>query len=361
MPVDPFLDPNCQHAINQHTFDQHTLKDSFVCVGRGLHSGLKVIMTVMPAEENSGYRFIRKDVDSKFKEITALWHNVTDTRLSVTIANKHGIRVSTVEHLLAALQSCGVDNAVIVLDGPEVPILDGSARPFVDLIRSVGLVKLDDPRMAIRVKKRVRLQDGEKEIELVPSPQSWINMSICFPSSVIGQQALHIDISQHSFTEDVADARAFGFQEEAKTLHKLGLARGGSVHNLVVVDHHSVLNQEGLRYSDEFVRHKILDCIGDFTLAGARVVAGVNAKCCGHSLNNQLLHKLMDDETAYELVKLRDVAGKKQVSATSHANKPNDARAVEGNSGGYLQSFRRHGGKHSRAEKTVSKINSRGK
>jgi UDP-3-O-[3-hydroxymyristoyl] N-acetylglucosamine deacetylase len=290
----------------QESFYQHTLKDSFTCIGVGLHTGLKIIMTVMPANANTGYRFIRRDLPARYNEVLASWHTVTDTHLSTTVANNTGVRVSTIEHLIAALSASGVDNAQIVLDGPEVPIMDGSARPFVQLIESVGRERLSEERKVILIKHPVTVMHGDKCASLVPSPEPWIDMFIDFDSAAIGQQRLTIPLSRKIFKEELADARTFGFSEQIEILKKLGFARGGSLQNAILVDKNGVVNEGGLRYTDEFVRHKVLDSIGDLALSGAYIVGCYRAKFAGHRLNNELLHALMRDENAFEYIPLRD-------------------------------------------------------
>lgn len=286
---------------------QQTLRESFTCMGRGLHTGLKVIMTVMPAEANTGYRFVRRDIPGNRNEVLAAWHTVSDTHLSTTVANNMGTRVSTIEHLVAALHACGVDNARIVLDGPEVPIMDGSARPFVQMIESVGMLKLKEERKAIVISKKVHVKDGEKEATFSPAPIPRIELEIDFKSKVIGKQYLSIPVNASIFHHQIAPARTFGFVEQLNTLQQLGFARGGSLQNAILIGEQGVVNENGLRFDDEFVRHKVLDCIGDLALAGAIIVGCFSAKYTGHKLNNELLHELMLTKGAYEFVPLREL------------------------------------------------------
>ena len=274
-------------------------------IGRGLHSGQRVIMTVMPGETDTGYCFVRKDIKHQHNEIYALWHNVSDTFLSTTISNASGIRVATVEHLVAALHACGVDNARIVLDGPEVPAVDGSAKPFVELIQSVGLLRQDEDRFVYILKKPIEIRDGNKYITLQPADTSEFNISIDFPSEVIGKQQYAIDLDEHSFQREIAPARTFGFNENVSMLKRMGMAQGGSLQNAVVVQNNQVLNDEGLRFNDEFVRHKLLGCIGDLALAGDPILARVEAHCTGHRLNNAVLLKMMRRTENYDLLPLR--------------------------------------------------------
>jgi UDP-3-O-[3-hydroxymyristoyl] N-acetylglucosamine deacetylase len=295
------------YKLEDISFKQQTLASSFTVIGTGLHTGLKVIMTVMPAEIDTGYTFIRRDVASDRAEVHARWNNVIDTRLSTTLGNSLGVRVSTVEHILAALYGCGIDNAHIVLDAPEVPIMDGSAKPYVSIINKIGLVEQDAPRRAILIKKPVYVGDGEKEAWLLPSSQPWIEMDIDFDRPIIGKQKISLPLNNHVFSNEIADARTFGFHEQVATLQKLGLAKGGSLRNAVLLKDNIVMNEEGLRYVDEFVRHKYLDAVGDLSLMGARFVGKYVGKCSGHSINNALLRELMLNDDCWDYVNLKDV------------------------------------------------------
>jgi len=287
------------------SYYQHTLADSFTCVGRGLHTGLKVVMTVMPAEANTGYLFVRRDVHRSKAEIPARWYMVTDTHLSTTISNNMGVRVSTVEHLLAALHSCGVDNATIVLDAPEVPIMDGSAKPFIDIIERLGTVKQTEERRAILVKNKVSVAETGRSSSLEPAPVPWIDIAIDFDSEVIGQQSLSLPITQKVMINEVAGARTFGFEEQVETLKELGFAQGSSLTNAILISDSKVMNREGLRYDDEFVRHKFLDTVGDLALAGGYIIGQFNGNCSGHHLNNLLLRELMTTEQSRMYMTLR--------------------------------------------------------
>ena len=272
---------------------QHTLKDSITLIGRGLHSGLQVIMTLMPADANSGYVFMRRDVAPLRAEVPARWNTVVDTRLSTTVANAFGTRVSTIEHLLAALSVCGVHNARIVLDAPEVPIMDGSAAPFVDLINKVGLQRQTALIQALIIDKPLVIREHNKHVSLVPADEFSVDMSIDFDDPVIGRQSMDITVNEEVFSQQLAPARTFGFQEQLDTLHKLGLAKGGSLNNAVLIRDNEVINEEGLRYKDEFVRHKILDTLGDISLVGASIIGKFIGRRSGHQLNNQLIRTLM--------------------------------------------------------------------
>lgn len=278
---------------------QKTLKHDIDCEGIALHSGHLVKMRLCAAAPDSGIRFRRTDVDPSIAEIPANYDNVVDTRLCTMIANEHGIKVSTIEHLMAALAGLEIDNAVVELDAEEVPVMDGSSAPFIDLIEKAGIIEQSLPRKAIRVLRSVSVRDGSKFLKIEPAETPVVNLEIDFECDRIGRQSLSLPITKEAFVEDIADARTFGFLHEVEALREMGLARGGSLENAVVISDNEVLNKEGLRHQDEFVRHKILDCIGDLYLAGAPVLGAVSGSCSGHALNNALLHSLLEDETAW--------------------------------------------------------------
>lgn len=286
-------------------YQQHTLADSFTVIGRGVHSGLNVVMTVMPAEADSGYVFFRKDVIPAIAEVPARWNTVTDTRLSTTVANRFGIRVSTIEHLLAALHGCGVDNARIVLDGPEVPIMDGSAQPFVDLIEQTGLRTLTRPRMAIVITRPIEIEENGATAALLPAPTPELEMFIDFPGTAIGEQSYVTRLNADLFSRELADSRTFGFYEQIETLKQIGLAKGGSLQNAVVFKDQQIMNKEGLRHPDECVRHKVLDSVGDLSLAGAVILGRFVGHKSGHALNNRLLRQLLGNDTHWCLCTLQ--------------------------------------------------------
>lgn len=285
---------------------QHTLKDAFNCVGRGLHTGLNIVMRVTPGEPNTGIVFVRRDVDTRHSEIQASWKNVSDTRLSTTIANSRGIRVSTVEHLMASFYACNIDNARIFLSGPEVPIMDGSAAPFVNLIRQAGKIQQDAERPAIIIKHAISVSQEEAFASFLPSPFPWMELEIKFDSLPIGKQKFRAYIQDEVFENELAPARTFGFKEQVNTLHKLGLARGGTLQNVVLIEDDAIVNEEGLRFDDEFVRHKMVDSIGDIALIGARVIGAFSGVCSGHQLNHALIHKLMANEHAWYYTTMRE-------------------------------------------------------
>ena len=263
-------------------------------------------MRVTPAEPNTGIVFVRRDVESRYSEIEANWKNVSDTRLSTTISNSVGVRVTTIEHLMAALYASGIDNARILLDGPEVPIMDGSSIPFVQLINQVGRRKQDVERHVVIIEQAISVTEGEKSAGFLPSPVPWMDLVIDFEASPIGRQTFSSPITSDAFADELAPARTFGFKEQINTLHKLGLAQGGSLRNAVLIDNDQVVNEEGLRFHDEFVRHKMVDSIGDIALIGSRIIGQFTSVCSGHQLNNALIHKLMANEHAWQFVTMQE-------------------------------------------------------
>jgi UDP-3-O-[3-hydroxymyristoyl] N-acetylglucosamine deacetylase len=283
---------------------QHTLKSSISCSGVGLHSGTRVAMTLHPADPDSGIRFRRTDIAGDGAIIPALWSSVSDTRLNTCLADSHGRQVRTVEHLMAALAGCGIDNALIDISGPEVPAMDGSAAPFLFLIECAGIVEQTTARRAIKVLRRVVVRDGEKVAELLPGTGFSLEVGIDFDASAIRRQRATLVMSGSAFKNEVGRARSFGFEQEVAALRAAGLALGGSLENAVVIssDGRRVLNEEGLRFEDEFVRHKILDAVGDLSLAGAPILAHFRGTRCGHAINNQLLRALFADEMAWASV-----------------------------------------------------------
>jgi len=278
---------------------QTTLKHSISCTGTGLHSGAKVNMVLHPAEPGTGILFRRIDVASRAATVPALYDRVTASNLGTTISNNEGISVATVEHLLAALYGTGVDNAVIELDGPEVPIMDGSAAPFVMLVECAGLVQQDAPRRTLRVLKPIELSDGDRKVSLVPADRLTVSFEIDFDSAAVCHQVGDFSMKTGTFKTHLARARTFGFLKDVDMLRANGFALGGSLDNAVVVDEDKILNEDGLRYPDEFVRHKMMDVIGDLSLAGARVEGHFHGVRSGHCLNNQLLHALFADSSAW--------------------------------------------------------------
>jgi len=288
---------------------QHTLKSIAHVTGVGLHSGEKVQLWLRPAAPDSGIVFHRVDLDPPVS-IPASPEAVRETRLCTGL-ERDGVRIATVEHLMSALAGLGVDNVHIDVDGPEIPIMDGSAAPFVMMMLEAGLEAQPAPRRFLKVLKPVEVREGDKWVRLEPYPGFRLEFSIAFdhPAISASQTRAVVDLSEHAYPRFVARARTFGFVHEVELLRELGLAQGGSLDNAIVLDEYRILNPEGLRFPDEFVRHKILDAIGDLYLAGHPLLARYVAHKSGHALNNQLLRALMADRSAWELTTLeRDEA-----------------------------------------------------
>ena len=287
---------------------QRTLKNIIRATGVGLHTGEKVYLTLRPAAPDSGIIFRRIDLDEPV-EIPAIPENVGDTTLSTTLI-KDGVRISTVEHLLSAMAGLGIDNAYVDLNAAEVPIMDGSAGPFVFLIQSAGIEEQNAPKRFIRIKKAVKVEDGDKWVSFEPFDGFKVAFTIDFdhPAFTEGSQIAEVDFSTTSFVREVSRARTFGFMNQIEQLRANNLALGGSLDNAVVVDDYRVLNEDGLRYVDEFVKHKILDSIGDLYLLGHSLIGSFCGHKSGHALNNQLLRALLSEEDAWEEVTFEDAA-----------------------------------------------------
>ncbi|QIB66616.1 UDP-3-O-acyl-N-acetylglucosamine deacetylase [Kineobactrum salinum] len=287
---------------------QRTLRNAIKATGVGLHTGEKVYLTLWPAPVNAGIVFRRVDLDPVV-EIPARAENVGDTTLSTTLF-ADGERVSTVEHLLAAMAGLGIDNAFIDVSASEVPIMDGSAGPFVFLIQSAGIEEQNAAKKFIRIKRPVTVEDGDKVASFLPFDGFKVSFSIDFDHPVFRDRSPHaeIDFSSTSFVKEVSRARTFGFMHEIEYLRSQGLARGGSVDNAIVVDEYRILNQDGLRYDDEFVKHKILDAIGDLYLLGNSLIGEFRAHKSGHALNNASLRALIAQPDAWEMVTFEDEA-----------------------------------------------------
>jgi UDP-3-O-[3-hydroxymyristoyl] N-acetylglucosamine deacetylase len=272
--------------------------------GIGLHSGHRISMTLRPAEAGTGVVFHRTEGE-RTVSIEAVSANVVDTRLA-TVLGKGGLSVSTVEHLLAALSAFGIDNLHIDIDGPEVPVMDGSAAPFCDLLRNAGIRSLPRSRKYLAIRKPITLIDGEKRVTLIPSRFFRITFDIAFDHPCISLQQRSIKFSQELFCRDIAPARTFGFLKEVEYLKANGLARGGSLDNAVVIGEDSILNPEGLRFQDEFVRHKILDSIGDFSLLGHPILGHIKAFKAGHDINHQMVGKILASPECWKLVEFSE-------------------------------------------------------
>jgi UDP-3-O-[3-hydroxymyristoyl] N-acetylglucosamine deacetylase len=286
---------------------QRTLKNVIRATGVGLHTGKKVYLTLRPAAANSGIIFRRVDLDEPV-EIKASPDNVGDTRLSTSLV-KGDVRISTVEHLLSAMAGLGIDNAYVDVSAPEVPIMDGSAGPFVFLIQSAGIVEQNAAKRFIRIKRTIKVQEDDKWAQFDPFEGFKVGFAIDFDHPVFKskQQKAEVDFSTTSFVKEVSRARTFGFMRDIEQLRERELALGGSLDNAIVVDDYRVLNEDGLRYEDEFVKHKILDAIGDLYLLGHSLIGAFSGFKSGHALNNRLLCALMADEQAWEEVTFDDV------------------------------------------------------
>lgn len=279
---------------------QRTHKRPVTITGIGLHSGKEATVTLQPARPNRGIVFVRTDLPGR-PEIAGHYKNVVNTRLATTLGRDKLVTVSTVEHLLAAVAGMGIDNLVVEVNGPEIPILDGSSSRFVDAIEQVGVETLAQPRAYLSLRRRVELKLAEKWAVAEPSARLEIHGSIEWDHPSIGYQEFHYIEGKTQFSE-LARARTFGFIQDVEALKRAGLARGGSLENAVVLDQASVLNPDGLRYADEFVRHKVLDALGDFKLAGIAIQGYIRLHRAGHDLHSQLLAEIFKDPDNYEII-----------------------------------------------------------
>lgn len=288
--------------MNQQT----TVLTPVTLSGIGLHSGSTVNMRILPAAADTGIMFRRLDVEPMRAMVAAKYDAVCDTRLGTTICNAQGVTVSTIEHLMAALWGAGLDNVLIELDAPEVPIMDGSSQPFVELLRTAGIATLAAPKKILRVLKTVEVREGESTARIAPNSEGeqgmLINITVEYSNKVIGRQQAVYDFRETTFDAALAEARTFGFVYEVEAMQNAGLALGGSLENAIVVGEDAILNEEGLRSADEFVRHKALDCVGDLFLAGISLDAELTFTRPGHHINNKLLRALLADSSAYEIV-----------------------------------------------------------
>lgn len=278
---------------------QKTLKGKTSSIGVGLHSGKRAKLTICPAPIDTGYVFIRTDMPAAIARVKAFADFVTATQLGTTITNAHGVSVATIEHILAALNGMGIDNAIIEIDGPEVPILDGSSEPFVEMISSVGLRTQAAPRRHIEVLQTIEVKDGNKFARLEPYDGFSVEVEIHFAAKIIGHQRGKFEIAGSGFADDLARARTFGFLHQIDEMRAKGLGLGGSIDNAIVIDGDEVLNENGLRFDDEFARHKALDAVGDLALAGAPLKARYVSRLGGHALNVALVKALLANPDAW--------------------------------------------------------------
>ncbi|MHA1600425.1 MAG: UDP-3-O-acyl-N-acetylglucosamine deacetylase [Alphaproteobacteria bacterium] len=287
-----------RNSVGHEGLRQRTLRNAIHCSGIGLHSGAKVNMTLHPAPANHGIIFRRSDIANSM-DIAANWQNAVETPMCTTLVGSDGAKVATVEHLMSALSGSGIDNATVELNGPEVPVMDGSAAPFVFLVECAGTVEQSAPRRVLEIRKPVSVSDPHRSATLLPGQGLWIEFEIDFDSRAVARQEWSIQVTQDNYKRDISRARTFGFLREVDELRKMGLGRGGSLDNTVVVDGDGILNDGGLRYGNEFVRHKVLDMIGDLYLAGAPVVGRVRGARSGHALTLRLLKALFADSSAW--------------------------------------------------------------
>ncbi len=281
---------------------QTSLIHSVTCTGVALHSGAQVSMTLHPAAANHGIVFKRSDMQGDKAFVPATYDAVCDTRLGTTITNDYGVKVMTVEHVMAALWGCAVDNCLIELQGPEIPIMDGSSEPFVFLIECAGIDVLDAPRQILEVLRTIAVEEGGSTAVLAPSESTTLDITIHFDHDHIGTQRAEYDFSHTSFKQALCRARTFGFASDVEAMRAAGLAQGGSLANAVVLSETGILNEEGLRYADEFVRHKALDCMGDYYLCGHFIRGAITTFRPGHGINNVLMRALMADAANYQLI-----------------------------------------------------------
>lgn len=281
-------------------YKQRTLNREVHCTGIGLHTGAKVKINLKPAPGDTGVKFIRTDL-AGHPVIDARFDNVFDTTLATTIGS-NGCRVATIEHLMAAFFGLGIDNAIVELDGPEVPIMDGSAAPFIFLIKSVGVREQKVPKRFIVIKKPFKVDDGTRSVHIYPFKELKISYMIDFQHPLLRNQEYEMTFSGREFSREISRARTFGFLKDVQTLKENGLAQGGSLDNAVVIDDFRILNEDGLRFDDEFVRHKILDFIGDLSIVGAPIIGHFVVKKSGHYLNQYMLRGLMESRRHWKEV-----------------------------------------------------------
>ena len=309
----------------QNANTQCTINDVVHYVGIGLHSGCRVSMQLHPAAPNSGIFFVRSDVPEAHSVIPACWKNVVDTRLCTVLGNEHGVTIGTVEHILAAIRGCGVDNLMIEISGEEVPILDGSCAPIVELIKQAGIINQRLPRYGIWIEHPIQVRQGERFAILEPSPVPRITVDIDFDSAAIGRQSVSIDLVDDLFATEIAPARTFGFANELDQLRAQGLALGGSMRNAVLIDEDNIVNAEGLRFADEFARHKILDCCGDLALAGAPIFGHLHTHKPGHRLNHALLRELFAHRSAWRRLSYGNIMQRAEGAETANPRQAKSA------------------------------------
>lgn len=285
---------------------QHTLAAPVTYAGVGVHSGAVVTMRLVPSAPGSGISFVRTDVPAAHAVIKGTYDHVADTRLCTVLANEHGVKVATVEHVLSALHGLGVDNVVIEADGQELPVADGSALEFIKAIMEVGIVPQAAPRRALEILRTVEVTNGQKVARIMPCRQPEYSVTIVYDNQVIGTQGFDLHLTPAAYLAEIAPARTFGLLADVEAMYAAGLGKGGSLDNAIVVDADRVLNPEGLRYADEFARHKVLDAIGDLALAGGVVLGRLEGHMSGHKMNNDLLRAVFADKANYRWVDMAD-------------------------------------------------------
>lgn len=285
-------------SVGHEGLQQRTLKNAIHCSGIGLHSGAKVNMTLLPAPANHGIVFRRSDIANSMT-IAADWRSAVETPMCTTLVGADGAKVMTVEHLMSALSGSGIDNAIVELNAPEVPAMDGSAAPFVFLMECAGSVAQNAPRRVLEIRKPVTVSDPHRSATLAPGQGLWIEFEIDFDSGAVARQEWAFQMTQANYKRDISRARTFGFLHEVDALRERGLGRGGSLDNTIVVDGDEIINAGGLRFGNEFVRHKVLDMIGDLFLTGAPMAGRVRGTRSGHALTLRLLKALFADSSAW--------------------------------------------------------------
>lgn len=292
---------------------QRTIQKMVKAVGVGLHTGKRVELRLIPAEANKGITYIRTDLKPAV-EFTANAKSVKDTMLCTCLVNEDDVRLSTVEHINSALYALGIDNLIIEIDAPEIPIMDGSSSPFIFLLLEAGIKELNKPKKFIKIKENIRVESGDKWAEFKPYNGFKIDFTIDFSHPAIpASQQYVLDFTSNKYISEISRARTFGFMKDIDYLRSQGLCLGGSLDSAIVLDDYSVLNPGGLRYQDEFVRHKILDAFGDIFMAGHNIIGEMVAYKSGHGLNNMLLQSLMDKKSAWEMVTIEDGVSERRV------------------------------------------------
>ncbi len=290
----------------QHGAFQHTVRTTALFAGVGVHTGEYTRVNIRPGAVDAGIVFVRTDVHDRDNRVPATGLAVCKTQLGTVIGNEAGVTVSTIEHLMAAFAMLGIDNAVVELDGPEMPIMDGSSLPFVKILDRAGKRALPAARRFIQILEPVEVADGDKRAALLPAPRFEVGFEIRFPTPAIGRQVIDFAMDEAAFRRELADCRTFGFLHEVEALRAMGLARGGNLDNVVVIEGDRILNPEGLRRPDEFVRHKALDAIGDLYVLGAPILGRFEGELAGHAINNQLVRALLAQPHAWQTVTFVD-------------------------------------------------------